>query len=215
MKNTAPSKTPEDPRPQLSPVLRVCQDQRKRKPIATFLQPLSGSQSHHGPQQSRGGQGQLPGESLVLCRDTEGPCGERTRHQNTQQQGPTPAPQTGRKATCKHHLRWFRWQGCPRTRQKAKTTVSAVFLWWKWTSQAREAVPAKCRIDKRGSVENTLAGWLFWTLPGLRPPLPPQMRERMAQLLCRFSRIYISGSVPGTTLGLFAYPERLKTLNDP
>lgn len=113
MKNTAPSKTPEDPRPQLSPVLRICQDQRKRKPIATFLQPLSGSQSHHGPQQSRRGQGQLPGESLVLCQDTEGPCGERTRHQNTQQQGPTPAPQTGRKATCKHHLRWFRWQGCP------------------------------------------------------------------------------------------------------
>ena len=77
MKNTAPSKTPEDPRPQLSPVLRLCQDQRKCKPTATLLQPLSGSQFHHRPQQSRRGQGQLPGESLMLCRDTEGPCGER------------------------------------------------------------------------------------------------------------------------------------------
>ena len=80
---------------------------------------------------------------------------------------------------CKHCLLWLQWHGSHWTRQK-KTMFYNVPVMIISSSQARKVVPKTCMTDKQGSVENTLAGWLFAGSHFL--PLA------YALALCRFSR---------------------------
>lgn len=180
MKNTAPSKTPEDPRPQMSLVLRVCLDQGKCKPIPTSLQPLSKSQFHHRPQQSRSGQGQLPGESYVLCWDTEGPCGEKGHvtiiHSS---RGPPQLHRQARKlCTSIAHVGSSGGAAPGPGKSKDNSVLRCSSDDNELAKHAKQSLKNAGWINK--AAWKTLAGWLFWTPPGLRSPLPPQMRERLA-----------------------------------
>lgn len=71
-----------------------------------------------------------------------------------------PAPQTGQNAMCKHCLLWLQWQGSQWTRQK-KTMFYNVSVMIISSNQAHKVVPKTRMMDKQGSVQNTLAGWLF------------------------------------------------------
>lgn len=69
-------------------------------------------------------------------------------------------------------------------------------------------------INKAVWKTHLLVGFLEHSLASALHSHPRREREWPSSSVVS-QEIHISGSVPGTTLDIFAYPERLKTLNDP
>lgn len=106
----------------------------------------------------------------------------------------------------------------PLHRAKAEETVFQNVLVTVRSTRAWEAVPGKCMMDRQGCIKTTWAGWsasshLLQVAPSPSPhTLTPEERGPSSSTS---QKVHFSGSVPGISLGVFAYPERLQTLMTP